>query len=147
MSSGMAPSLLETGHPQSPRGSHVSSTQATPPPKWRKSSLDQFGYSDPVARPNGFDREHTPRQIAEELDFRPCVQARSDEVDHLGDHEVRNYQRAWMGLQQFEAGGVVAVIGVDVGVEWSGIHDRSEEHTSELQSRQYLVCRLLLEKK
>src|SRR3712207_6873366 len=27
-------------------------------------------------------------------------------------------------------------------------HDfRSEEHTSELQSRQYLVCRLLLEKK
>src|SRR3712207_7956573 len=32
-----------------------------------------------------------------------------------------------------------------------GKHDllrlRSEEHTSELQSRQYLVCRLLLEKK
>src|SRR3712207_7135443 len=35
---------------------------------------------------------------------------------------------------------------------WSGFddvanHPRSEEHTSELQSRQYLVCRLLLEKK
>src|SRR3712207_7918816 len=29
----------------------------------------------------------------------------------------------------------------------SGIGSRSEEHTSELQSRQYLVCRLLLEKK
>src|SRR3712207_7751695 len=28
-----------------------------------------------------------------------------------------------------------------------GIPVRSEEHTSELQSRQYLVCRLLLEKK
>src|SRR3712207_9015493 len=27
------------------------------------------------------------------------------------------------------------------------VADRSEEHTSELQSRQYLVCRLLLEKK
>src|SRR3712207_8873229 len=26
------------------------------------------------------------------------------------------------------------------------VADRSEEHTSELQSRQYLVCRLLLEK-
>src|SRR3989442_7408442 len=26
-------------------------------------------------------------------------------------------------------------------------HDRSEEHTSELQSRPHLVCRLLLEKK
>src|SRR3712207_7115049 len=30
----------------------------------------------------------------------------------------------------------------------AAIHrERSEEHTSELQSRQYLVCRLLLEKK
>src|SRR5690349_23765615 len=27
------------------------------------------------------------------------------------------------------------------------VHDRSEEHTSELQSRRDLVCRLLLEKK
>src|SRR3712207_8375542 len=27
------------------------------------------------------------------------------------------------------------------------VSQRSEEHTSELQSRQYLVCRLLLEKK
>src|SRR3712207_8503657 len=33
-------------------------------------------------------------------------------------------------------------LGVDVGERV-----RSEEHTSELQSRQYLVCRLLLEKK
>src|SRR3712207_8656828 len=32
-----------------------------------------------------------------------------------------------------------------VGSNWENV--RSEEHTSELQSRQYLVCRLLLEKK
>src|SRR5258707_7533866 len=31
-------------------------------------------------------------------------------------------------------------------IETARVH-RSEEHTSELQSRQYLVCRLLLEKK
>src|SRR5947209_16778424 len=31
-----------------------------------------------------------------------------------------------------------------MGINVAG--DRSEEHTSELQSRQYLVCRLLLEK-
>src|SRR3712207_7055870 len=30
---------------------------------------------------------------------------------------------------------------------WRRSGGRSEEHTSELQSRQYLVCRLLLEKK
>src|SRR3712207_7503138 len=34
---------------------------------------------------------------------------------------------------------------VDVVVDRTRV--RSEEHTSELQSRQYLVCRLLLEKK
>src|SRR3712207_7136091 len=36
---------------------------------------------------------------------------------------------------------------VDGGAGDRDHHDRSEEHTSELQSRQYLVCRLLLEKK
>src|SRR2546422_2388410 len=30
---------------------------------------------------------------------------------------------------------------------WAGAEGRSEEHTSELQSRLHLVCRLLLEKK
>src|SRR3712207_6891957 len=34
-----------------------------------------------------------------------------------------------------------------VTVDVRHIQFRSEEHTSELQSRQYLVCRLLLEKK
>src|SRR3712207_8285309 len=36
-------------------------------------------------------------------------------------------------------------IAVDQAPRRAGL--RSEEHTSELQSRQYLVCRLLLEKK
>src|SRR5690606_12022516 len=41
-------------------------------------------------------------------------------------------------------GRVVEVAGEDVVVDTEG---RSEEHTSELQSRENLVCRLLLEKK
>src|SRR3712207_7434112 len=36
---------------------------------------------------------------------------------------------------------------VDALLEHPDVSARSEEHTSELQSRQYLVCRLLLEKK
>src|SRR5207253_9269046 len=36
---------------------------------------------------------------------------------------------------------------VIVGPHFGGPHARSEEHTSELQSRGHLVCRLLLEKK
>src|SRR5688572_33208320 len=34
-----------------------------------------------------------------------------------------------------------------VGLNWVFVDDRSEEHTSELQSQSNLVCRLLLEKK
>src|SRR3712207_7084874 len=43
----------------------------------------------------------------------------------------------------------LAAPGIDREVELSPAPPtaRSEEHTSELQSRQYLVCRLLLEKK
>src|SRR3712207_7766522 len=40
---------------------------------------------------------------------------------------------------------VPVVLGLLVLV-WRRLPLRSEEHTSELQSRQYLVCRLLLEK-
>src|SRR3712207_8435025 len=44
---------------------------------------------------------------------------------------------------------LVGVGGVDAGKDHrlNFAVTRSEEHTSELQSRQYLVCRLLLEKK
>src|SRR3712207_8226396 len=54
------------------------------------------------------------------------------------------------GAAALAAGGRAGVGGAflrgsgDVCVGCAG---RSEEHTSELQSRQYLVCRLLLEKK
>src|SRR5438445_12815568 len=41
----------------------------------------------------------------------------------------------------------VQVLSIPSGNECAQADSRSEEHTSELQSRQYLVCRLLLEKK
>src|SRR3712207_8979095 len=40
---------------------------------------------------------------------------------------------------------MIVVVPADPAIP--GANRRSEEHTSELQSRQYLVCRLLLEKK
>src|SRR3712207_7401101 len=43
--------------------------------------------------------------------------------------------------------GHVAVDSLDQLAGGARLVERSEEHTSELQSRQYLVCRLLLEKK
>src|SRR3712207_7263340 len=54
---------------------------------------------------------------------------------------------------QLRLGHLLDPEGLAEGVHDGGAHGlrsragRSEEHTSELQSRQYLVCRLLLEKK
>src|SRR3712207_8878540 len=53
----------------------------------------------------------------------------------------------WLTVD-FGPAGLEAVVGAVAA--WAGRTRRSvrsEEHTSELQSRQYLVCRLLLEKK
>src|SRR6201989_3722718 len=43
--------------------------------------------------------------------------------------------------------GLLETTGSDSGFTLVSIFSRSEEHTSELQSPMYLVCRLLLEKK
>src|SRR5205823_7910316 len=66
-------------------------------------------------------------------------------ADHLGEEGPQGQHR---GVDDLLPGGALlghgaleAVGGEDVGER------RSEEHTSELQSLAYLVCRLLLEKK
>src|SRR5258707_9109522 len=46
-----------------------------------------------------------------------------------------------------DPGARLAALGLRSGAARRTAVRRSEEHTSELQSRQYLVCRLLLEKK
>src|SRR3712207_8111562 len=56
----------------------------------------------------------------------------------------RHHHVAAKGEVGARAGGHAVDRGHDRLVE---LANRSEEHTSELQSRQYLVCRLLLEKK
>src|SRR3712207_8686844 len=56
----------------------------------------------------------------------------------------RFYRGAWGALRH---GGADMNTLVVVGTSAAYLYSRSEEHTSELQSRQYLVCRLLLEKK
>src|SRR3712207_8417769 len=60
--------------------------------------------------------------------------------DHAGD---LRYLWLWLVHLQENA----RTFSRDIRPESTSVLDRSEEHTSELQSRQYLVCRLLLEKK
>src|SRR3712207_7248935 len=50
-------------------------------------------------------------------------------------------------LSRLDRAAVEELVGATVGHTDGLGGRRSEEHTSELQSRQYLVCRLLLEKK
>src|SRR3712207_8571416 len=73
----------------------------------------------------------TKRTIEGELD---------DELDNFGEDEEKNSELVAKIANRLKR------------MEGNLQHDlaekiRSEEHTSELQSRQYLVCRLLLEKK
>src|SRR2546430_8783462 len=58
----------------------------------------------------------------------------------------RSVQIADGGRERFESvANALALVKPEVG--FIAVHDRSEEHTSELQSQSNLVCRLLLEKK
>src|SRR3712207_7811799 len=67
---------------------------------------------------------------------------RSAEVRPRVDDKPRHEGHRQLGRQQRDEDGAQVRADRDA-VEQA----RSEEHTSELQSRQYLVCRLLLEKK
>src|SRR3712207_7561359 len=57
--------------------------------------------------------------------------------------EIVSGHRAALGLPESGLNEFDRAVSADV----LALVERSEEHTSELQSRQYLVCRLLLEKK
>src|SRR5947209_6200231 len=66
----------------------------------------------------------------------------------LSDSDIANAYSKWVGDDSAQLGN--SSFGECEYWAWldgSMKVDRSEEHTSELQSRQYLVCRLLLEKK
>src|SRR3712207_7328276 len=71
---------------------------------------------------------------------------------HVGQPHVQlvhlRLDRGELTLVDRPRGGVAVAQGHLAGGGLGLLHEvRSEEHTSELQSRQYLVCRLLLEKK
>src|SRR3712207_7190739 len=73
--------------------------------------------------------------------FRSAEQLDEKLVERLLDHRRRLLFVGQLGEERMvaEATRDEAAVGA--------LMPRSEEHTSELQSRQYLVCRLLLEKK
>src|SRR3712207_7118694 len=83
-------------------------------------------------------RSQLGRRVVE--DERRALPREEDLLDALGQRDDHDPALA-EGLQRAHARRQLARAAVDDD------DVRSEEHTSELQSRQYLVCRLLLEKK
>src|SRR3712207_7758439 len=78
------------------------------------------------------------------------------EIYTLSLHDALPISRSWAALKSRRIGRGAMGVARDKVSPASQNHNlmpdcnplhRSEEHTSELQSRQYLVCRLLLEKK
>src|SRR5690606_39868409 len=87
------------------------------------------------------------------------VAARRDGSSRFGsEHRWQTYYRVsgawlmareeWFPIEQVTGFTLRASLGTAGNVpNYSAQYERSEEHTSELQSRENLVCRLLLEKK
>src|SRR2546422_5103505 len=93
------------------------------------------------------------------VELQPCVDELVPRADprelgrEPGGHVFRGRLRqpparaSPIGSEPLERAPDPCLIGVRRMAGEQGLHQRSEEHTSELQSRLHLVCRLLLEKK
>src|SRR3712207_8986230 len=75
-----------------------------------------------------------------DVDFAPHALELVEFVSHKPTHDLRTRQRGEHDHVLLGEQGLQISVARRPSL-------RSEEHTSELQSRQYLVCRLLLEKK
>src|SRR5947209_11921243 len=69
----------------------------------------------------------------------------SDLLQQFAVLNINDHPHSWNA--NADPNGFFIVEGVAFAQAAAPVGLRSEEHTSELQSRQYLVCRLLLEKK
>lgn len=92
---------------------------------------DEFRDADRITGEERLDREVAAGQIAEEADLGFPADTRADQIGDLRGHEGGDDERTGMRLQQLEAGGMMGVVGVDVGVERSGVDDQRDGAISE----------------
>src|SRR5437879_10422757 len=79
---------------------------------------------------------------------RACRGPKSEKVgDVAGEGSASPFTRSSAGKCGTESASCNENSKRSIESKWSAVAIRSEEHTSELQSPMYLVCRLLLEKK
>src|SRR5690606_26355842 len=108
-----------------------------------RNTLMQFNYS--LSSSSGYLTD--PYKVVSVIDDAAGANYGGNYADGLGNvylYEERPDARLkhalfWQGKRQLQNGDIV-------DLSYRFMFDRSEEHTSELQSRENLVCRLLLEK-
>src|SRR5690606_40074963 len=103
-----------------------------------------------------FDRNfHSSRRFKERLVMRLNHALSDATLDHLNEHfadlclsgQFEQQSCCEQELDEPELQSLPRLSFVFNGRDHGRLRERSEEHTSELQSRENLVCRLLLEKK
>jgi hypothetical protein len=92
---------------------------------------DELSDTDGITGMQPLDREASAGEVAEEANLGLPAQPGCDQVDDLGDDERGEDERTWVGFEQLQAGGVVGVVGVDVGVEGASVEDQRDGAISE----------------
>ncbi len=92
---------------------------------------DELRDADGVAGMQRLNREAAAGEVAKEANLGLPAQPGSDQVGDLGDDERGEDEGAWVGFEQLQAGSVMGVVGVDVGVEGPGVEDQRDGAISE----------------
>lgn len=92
--------------------------------------VNQLGYAQPVTRCHRLHNQVPGGEIAQEPHLGVWAQSRTDEVRDLGDDQGWHDKRPRMLREQIQAGRVMSVVRVDVGVERARIDDQRDAGTS-----------------
>jgi hypothetical protein len=84
---------------------------------------NELADAQPVAGAHGLHRERAAGDVAEKPDFRLRTDAGRQQIRDLGDRQDGDDQRPRMRLEQLTTGVVMAVVGIDVSVERSGVDE------------------------
>lgn len=87
---------------------------------------DEFRNPKPVTCRDRLGDQVARGKITEETDFRVRSEPRAKQICDLGDHEHGHDERPLVGLQKFDALGMVTVVPVDVRVKGTRIDDQRD---------------------
>jgi hypothetical protein len=77
---------------------------------------DKLSDADPVRGSHGLDPECAGGEVAEEPHLRFHTETGTEQVDHLGEDERQDDQRAGMCFEQLQRRSMVGVVCVDIGI-------------------------------